>query len=109
MPLDDLRHVFGGYAGIPDVVREDEDDRPLLVTAGAGIAKYTRRRQAPADDLFPEPLEKLATAFSSAPALPGSGANEDLSRYSHPRILCRMSLLSTRAKEQKVQPPTVES
>ena len=41
--LDDPRYVFGGYAGVPDVVREDEDDRPLLVAAGAGVTEHRQR------------------------------------------------------------------
>ncbi len=89
MPLYYLRHVFGGYASVPDVVGEHEDDRPLLVAASASVAQNGRRRKSQANDLFPKPLEELATAFGPAPTLPGRGADEDLSRYSHPHILCR--------------------
>ncbi len=89
-----LRHVFGGYAGVPDVVGEHEDDRPLLVAAGAGVAQNGRRREPQTDDLFPEPLEELATTFGPAPTLPGRGADEDLSRYSHTYILCRARLVA---------------
>ena len=90
MPLDDLWYIFRLYVGIPDVIREDEDDRPLLVAAGASVAQNGRRRKSQADYLFPEPLEEFATAFGPAPTLPGRGADEDLSRYSHPYILCRV-------------------
>ena len=75
--------------GVPNIVGEHEDDRPLLVSAGASVAQNGRRRKSQADDLFPEPLEELATALGPTPTLPRRGADEDLSRYSHPYILCR--------------------
>ena len=94
MPLYYLRHVFGGYASVPDVVGEHEDDRPLLVAASASVAQNGRRRKSQANDLFPKPLEELATPFGPAPTLPGRGADEDLSQYSHPHILCRASRMA---------------
>ena len=87
-------HVFGGYVGVPNIVGEHEDDRPLLVSAGASVAQNGRRRKSPANYLFPEPLEEFATAFGPTPALPGRGADEDLSRYSHPYILCGVRLMA---------------
>ena len=89
MPAYYLRHVFGRYVGVPDVIGKHEDDRPFLVTSGAGITQNGRGRQSQTYDLFPEPLEELATALGPAPTLPGRGADEDLSRYFHPYILCR--------------------
>ena len=89
MPSDDLRHVFGGYTGVPDIVREDKDDGALFVTASAGIAEHRRWRETKADDLLAKPLEKLATAFLSTPPLPRCGADKDLSKLSHTSILSR--------------------
>ena len=84
-----LPNVFEGYVGVPNVVREHEDDRPILVAAGTSITQNGRRRNSQAYYLFPEPLKEFATAFSPAPTLPGCGADEDLSQYVHPYILCR--------------------
>jgi hypothetical protein len=90
MLLDYLRYVFGGYTGVPDVVGKHEDDRPLLVATSASVAQNGRRRQSQADYLFPEPLKEFATAFGPTPTLSRRGADEDLSRYFHPYILCRV-------------------
>ena len=94
VPSDDLRHVFGGYAGVPDVVREDEDDGPLFVTASAGVAEHRRRRETKAGDLLAKPLEKLAAALLPTPPLPRRGADKDLSKLSHTSILSRAQPLS---------------
>ena len=82
-----LPNVFEGYVGVPNVVREHEDDRPILVAAGTSVAQNGRRRNSQAYYLFPEPLEEFATAFDPAPTLPGCGADEDLSQFVHPYIL----------------------
>ena len=86
-----LWHVFGAYAGVPEVVGEHEDDRTLLVAAGASVTQNRRRRKSQTDYLFPEPLEEFATALGPAPALPGRGADEDLSQLIHDHILFRAS------------------
>ncbi len=91
---DDLRNVFGLHAGVPDIVRKNEDNRALLVTAGADVAEYGRRRKAQARDLLAELLQEFAAALGSAPALSRRGADEDLSKHSHADILCRARLLS---------------
>ena len=82
-----LPNVFEGYVSVPNVVREHEDDRPILVAAGTSVAQNGRRRNSQAYYLFPEPLEEFATAFGPAPTLPGCGADEDLSQCVHPYIL----------------------
>jgi hypothetical protein len=40
VPLNDVGNVIKGYAGIPDVVREDEDDRSFLMATSAGVLEY---------------------------------------------------------------------
>ena len=40
VPLNDAGNVIKGYAGIPDVVREDEDDWSFLMAASAGVLEY---------------------------------------------------------------------
>ncbi len=94
MFLDYSRHVFGLYAGVPNVVREDEDDRSFLVATGAGVVKHGRRREAQAGDLLAESLEKFAASLRSTPPLTRSGAYENLSWTFHKRILCLAGLLS---------------
>ncbi len=91
---NDLRNVFGLHAGVPDVVRKNEDDRALLVAAGADAAEYGRRRKAQAGDLLAELLQELAATLGSAPTLSRRGADKDLSKHSHANILCRAWLLS---------------
>ena len=59
MTLDDHRHVFERHAGVPDVVRVDEDYRPLVVTPGAGVAQHDERREPTPLDLGAELLEEL--------------------------------------------------
>ena len=53
----DMRYVRERYAGVPDVVGEDEDDGALFVAAGAGVAQDRGRREAAALDLVPESLQ----------------------------------------------------
>ena len=43
VPLYDIRHILGRYAGVPDIVWINEDDRPFMMAAGAGIADYDGR------------------------------------------------------------------
>jgi hypothetical protein len=40
VPLNDAGNVIKGYARIPDVVREDEDDWSFLMAASAGVLEY---------------------------------------------------------------------
>jgi hypothetical protein len=56
MALHYLLHVLGRYAGIPDVIRVDEDDGTFLVTAGADISEDGGRRYAAQFHLFLEHL-----------------------------------------------------
>ena len=83
VPLDDDRHVFGRHAGVPDVVRVDEDHRPFVVAARAGVAQHRGRRQPAPLDLSAEGLEELAAALRAAASLARRGANEDLSELCH--------------------------
>jgi hypothetical protein len=55
--LDDPLHVFGLYAGVPDIVRKNENYRPHFVAAGAGVAQDSSRREAQASDLLAESLK----------------------------------------------------
>jgi hypothetical protein len=81
--LDDTRHVFGRNAGVPDVVGVDEDDRPLVVAARAGVAQHRVRRISAPLDLETERLKELAAALRAATVLAGGGAHEDLSKPCH--------------------------
>ena len=87
MSLDYLRHVLGSNAGVPDVVGVDEDDRALVVAAGAGVAQHGGRREAAPLGLSPERLEELSAAFRAAASRPRRGANENLSELRHGLIL----------------------
>ena len=87
MPLDYLRHVLGSNAGVPDVVGVDEDDRPLVVAAGADVAQHGGWWEPAPLDLGPERLEELAAAFRAAASLPRRGAHENLSELRHGLIL----------------------
>ena len=55
--LDDPLHVFGPYAGVPDIIRKNENYRPHFVAAGASVAQDSSRREAQASDLLAESLE----------------------------------------------------
>jgi len=46
VPLHYSRYLFTRYARVPDVVRIDKHDRPILVPAGADVAKYGCRWHA---------------------------------------------------------------
>jgi hypothetical protein len=83
VPLDDVGHVLRPDAGVPDIVRVDEDYRPLVVAARAGVAQHRGRRQAAPLDLRAEGLEELAAALGAAAALPRCRAHEELSKPSH--------------------------
>ena len=83
MPLDDRRHVVGRDAGIPDIVGVDEDDRPLVVAARAGVTQHRGRRKPATLDLEAKRLQQLATPLRAAAALAGGGAHEDLSKPCH--------------------------
>ena len=89
MTSDDLGHVFQRYAGIPDVVGIDKDDRALLVAAGAGVAEHGGRGYAAPVHLFPERVEQLAATFGAAAPLAWCGAHEDLAQSPHAQILFR--------------------
>jgi hypothetical protein len=91
---DDLRNVSWLNAGVPDIVREDEDDRALLVAAGTDVTEYGRWRKAQARDLLAELLQEFAATLGAAPTLSRRGADKDLSKYSHAHILCCTWILS---------------
>ena len=57
MALQYSGHVFVCYAGVPDVVRVDEDDGTFLVTAGACVMEHGVRRYAAQLHLLLELLE----------------------------------------------------
>src|SRR4028119_564674 len=95
--LDDAGDVFSGYAGVPDVVGEDEDHGSLLVAAGAGVPKDHGLGEPPPLDLVPEGLQKLLPALLSAAALPGGCADEDLAKNGHGEILSRVREKSSRS------------
>ncbi len=76
--LDDNWHVFGRHARVPNVVRVDKDQGPLVVAAGTGVAQHDSWRQPLPLDLRAEHLEELAAALGAAAALPRCSANEDL-------------------------------
>jgi hypothetical protein len=96
MALHYFWHVLGCYAGIPDVIRVDEDDGTFLVTAGAGISEDGGRRYAAQFYLFLEHLEQFAAPLRAAASLARRGANEDLAQRPHAQILCRSQEKSRR-------------
>ncbi len=65
--------------GVPDVVREDEDHRALLVAAATAVAEDGGGGETEPLDLLTETLEELAPALGPATSLAGRRANEDLS------------------------------
>ena len=87
--LDCPGDVFSGYAGVPDVVGEDEDHGSLLVAAGAGVSKDHGLGEPAPLDLVPEGLQKLPPAFLAAATLPGGCADKDLAKNGHGKILSR--------------------
>ena len=76
--FDDARYVAGCNAGIPDVVRVYEDDWPLVVAAGAGVAQHRGRCEPAMLDLRAERLEELCATFAAAALFSWRGAHEDL-------------------------------
>ncbi len=87
VPLDDTRYVLRTNAGVPDVVWVDEDDRPLMVAAGAGVAHYDGGREPEPLDLSPELLQEFDSALRAAAPVSGRGAHEDLTQLRHGFIL----------------------
>src|SRR5215210_861510 len=87
--FDDPGYVVGRNPRVPDVVGEDEDYRPLLVAAGAGVPQHDGGRYTPALHLAPERLQELAPALLAAAALPRGCADEDLAERRHGQILSR--------------------
>jgi hypothetical protein len=81
--LHDGWHVLRRNAVVPDVVRVDEYDRPLVVAAGAGVAQHRGRREPAPLDLGAEDLEELDAAPGAAAPLPRRSAHEDLSKVCH--------------------------
>src|SRR5215211_9056144 len=73
-------HVLGYYAGVPDVVRVDEDDGTFLVTAGACVTEHGGWRYTAQFHLFLEHLEQFAASLRAAAPLTRRGANEDLAQ-----------------------------
>jgi len=96
MALHYFAHVPRCYAGIPDVVRVDEDDGTFLVTAGACVTEHGGRRYAAQLHLLPELLEQFAAPLRPAAPLTRRGANEDLAQLPHAQILCRSQEKSRR-------------
>jgi hypothetical protein len=45
VPFHDTRNIIKGHVSVPDIVRKDEDYRPLFMTASAGISEHRRRRK----------------------------------------------------------------
>jgi hypothetical protein len=92
--LDYTGYIVEGYAGIPDVIWEDEDYRALIVTAGADVPEHGRWRKPEFDHLVAKSFEELTAPLGSAPPFPRSGADEDLSKIAHADILSCTLLLS---------------
>ncbi len=88
VPLDDIGHVLGRYARVPDVIGIDEDHGALVVAAGARVAQHDVRREPAPLDLGPERLDELCPALFAAASLAGGSADEDLSERRHGLILC---------------------
>ena len=87
VPPDYHRHVFERHPSVPDVVRVDEDDRPLVVTSRASVAQHYQRREPTPLDLCPELLEEFAPAFRAAASLARCGAHEYLTKPFHTHMV----------------------
>jgi hypothetical protein len=70
--------MLGTSPGVPDVVRVYEDDRPLVVAAGAGVAQHRPRFEPATLDIRAERLEELSAAFAPAAFFSRRSAHEDL-------------------------------
>jgi hypothetical protein len=92
MLLDDTSNIVEAHVCVPDVVGEDEDDRPLIMTAAAGIPEHGRRRKTQTRDLLAKSVEKFAATLGPAPTLSWRGADKNLSKLPHIYILCRARL-----------------
>src|SRR5215204_1508208 len=90
-------HVFRLHAGIPNVVRVDEDDRTFLVATGACVAEHGGRREAAPLYLVPEHREQFAAALGAAASVTRCGAHEDLAQLRHAQILCGVPKKSRRS------------
>src|SRR5215210_1910654 len=99
MTLHYSGHVLGCYTGVPDVVGVDEDDRPFLVAAGAGVAEHGGWRYAEHLNLVSEHLEEFAATLRAAATLARRGAHEDLAHLAHTQILCRKQEKSRRVEQ----------
>jgi hypothetical protein len=82
-----LRHILGLDSRVPDVVRIDKHDRALFVAAGAGVAEYGIRPEAPPVHLIFKGFEEFTAAPGTAAPLTRSGAHEDLAEPFHVQIL----------------------
>ena len=108
VPFDDLGYVLWGDVGVPNVVREDEDDRAFVVAARAGVAQHRGRRDIQPLDLLSEALQEFAAALRAAAALPRRGAHEDLPQTRHGHMLAAASLSRGRRGWPKIPIPTPE-
>jgi hypothetical protein len=89
VPLHYRRYVFTRYARVPDIVRIDKHDRPVLVPTGADVAKYGCRWHASQLHLVSESRKEFTPSLRAAASLTRRGTDEDLAELPHIQILCR--------------------
>jgi hypothetical protein len=84
-----LRHVLTRHVRVPDIVRVDKDDGPLLVAASTDVAEDGGRRDAASVHLFPEDFEQFGAPFRATASLARGSAHEYLAQLAHAQILWR--------------------
>ena len=89
VPIHYCWYIFTPYARVPDIVRIDEHDRPILVPTGANVSKYGCRWHASQLHLVFESRKKFAPTLRAAAPLTRRGTDEDLAELPHTQILCR--------------------
>ena len=87
MTLYNLRHVLELDPRVPHVVGVDKHDWALFVAAGAGVAEYGVRPEAPPVNLIFKGFEEFTAAPGTAAPFTRSGAHEDLAEPFHVQIL----------------------
>src|ERR1041385_6193890 len=76
--LDDLGDVLGAQPAVPDAVRVDDDDRPLVVLEVAAHPGGAHVGEAAPLHLVAEPLEDALRSLAATVVASRGGADEDV-------------------------------